>query len=282
MTADAAAVADAIDDALFTRLVAIVREAGELTMRHFRDGRRIAARIEWKTGGSPVTEVDLAVDTLLQNKLACLLPDAGWLSEETVDTRARLDKRMVFVVDPIDGTRAFMDGDPRFAVCVAVVLDGLPVAGIIDAPALGEIFTARVGRGAFLNGARIAPSSRADLHGARLVGPKFLTDPVASRLGMVAQPKTPSLALRFAHTAAGVFDVAVASTNAHDWDIAAADLILHEAGASLRDIDGVRPRYNREGVTHAVLVAATDTLGAPVRTALRDIIDIERNKRGKA
>ena len=281
MPAEKAALAEAVDDALFARIAAIVREAGVLTMRHFREGGRIAGRVDWKAGGSPVTEVDFAVDLLLREQLGALLPDAGWLSEETADTPARLERTVVFVVDPIDGTRAFMDGDPRFAVSVAVVVDGRPVAGIIDAPALDQIFVARAGRGAFLNGQPITASRRVDFEGARLAGPKFLIDPVARTLVMAAQPKVPSLALRFAQTAAAMFDVAVASANAHDWDIAAADLILHEAGASLRDLDGRTPAYNRPSVQHGILVAATDDLSGPVRDALKHVTKDGRNHKGK-
>lgn len=273
---------DTIDDAAFAAVAAIVREAGELTMRHFRRGSRIAGRVDWKTGGSPVTEVDLAVDTFLRTRLPTVFPDAGWLSEETADTPARLGRETVFVVDPIDGTRGFMEGDPRFAVSVALVVGGRPVAAVVDAPALDQIFTARAGQGAFLNGAPIRASSHAGLEKARLVGPKFLTEPVARELGMAPQPKTPSLALRFSQTAAGMFEVAIASTNSHDWDIAAADLILHEAGATLRDLDGRELVYNRPEVKHGILVAAPDRMSAPVRDALNDITDNGHNNRGKA
>ncbi len=270
--------AEGLDDARFALFAAAVREAGELTMAHFRNGARIAGRIEWKVGNSPVTEVDLAVDRLLQDRLSALLPEAGWLSEETADTPARLSRRLVLVVDPIDGTRAFMEGDPRFAVSVALVLDGRPVAAVLDAPALDHIYTARLGQGAFLNGRRIAAGAATGGQAVKLAGPKFLIDPVARDLDMVTQPKVPSLALRFAQVAAGDFDVAVASTNAHDWDIAAADLILTEAGARLRTLDDEEPVYNRAETKHGILVATTDPFLAPVRNALAEVTATWRNK----
>lgn len=262
------AFANDIDDALFAQIAAATREASALTMKHFRNGSRIAGRIDWKAGNSPVTEVDLAVDTLLRSRLSALLPAAGWLSEETADTPARLDKRAIFVVDPIDGTRGFMEGDPRFAVSVALVVDGRPVAAVVDAPAIEQVFTARRGTGAFLNGKRIHATTKRDRGDTRLVGPRFLIDPVARDLGMIAQPKVPSLALRFAQVAAGMFEVAVASVDAHDWDIAGADLILTEAGAHLRTMDDTQPVYNRPETKHGILVAATDPFLAPVRKAL--------------
>lgn len=267
-----------LDDARFAEFAAIVREAGELTMAHFRDGARIAGRIDWKAGNSPVTEVDLAVDRLLQDRLSALLPEAGWLSEETADTPARLSRRLVLVVDPIDGTRAFMEGDPRFAVSVALVLDGRPIAAVLDAPALDHIYTARLGYGAFLNGRRIEAGATPKGRAVKLAGPKFLIDPVARDLDMVAQPKVPSLALRFAQVAAGDFDVAVASSDAHDWDIAAADLILTEAGARLRTLDDAEPVYNRAETKHGILVATTDPFLAPVRNALAEVTATWRKK----
>lgn len=274
---DSLDIAGGLDDARFARLAAAVREAGVLTMTHFRNGARIAGRIDWKVGNSPVTEVDLAVDRLLQERLSALLPEAGWLSEETADTPARLSRRLVLVVDPIDGTRAFMEGDPRFAVSVALVLDGRPIAAVLDAPALDHIYTARLGRGAFLNGRRIDADPRPG-QAAKLAGPKFLIDPIARDLKMVAQPKVPSLALRFAQVAAGDFDVAVASSDAHDWDIAAADLILTEAGARLRTLDDDEPVYNRAETKHGILVATTDPFLAPVRNALAEVTATWRKK----
>lgn len=271
-------IAGGLDDARFAHFAAAVREAGELTMAHFRNGARIAGRIDWKAGNSPVTEVDLAVDRLLRERLSALLPQAGWLSEETADTPARLSRRLVLVVDPIDGTRAFMEGDPRFAVSVALVLDGRPVAAVLDAPAIDHIFTARLGQGAFLNGRRIEAEGAPRGQAVKLAGPKFLIDPVARGLDMVAQPKVPSLALRFAQVAAGDFDVAVASTDAHDWDIAAADLILTEAGARLRTLDDKEPVYNRAETKHGILVATTDPFLAPVRNALAEVTATWRTK----
>ncbi len=274
------AVLDAIDDRRFADLLAIVHDAGALTLNHFRNGARIAGRIAWKEGGSPVTEVDLAVDIFLRERLSDLFPEAAWLSEETADTPDRLSSRTVLIVDPIDGTRGFMDGDPRYAVSVALVVDGRPVAGVVDAPALEHVFSARAGRGAFLNDRAIhAPSG--SLQGAKIAGPKFLIEPVAEKLGLFAQPKVPSLALRFAQVASGDFDVAVASTDAHDWDIAAADLILHEAGAQLLTIDGVPVAYNMAQTKHGILIAAAEAFQSPVLAAVREVRERWQKKQSR-
>ena len=271
MDRDTTLAADHLDDRRFAALLAIVREAGELTMRHFRIGARVSGRVDWKEGGSPVTEVDFAVDRLLRERLSELLPDAGWLSEETADTPDRLSKRTVWIVDPIDGTRGFMEGDPRFVVSVALVVDGRPVAAVLDAPALNHVYSARAGQGAHLNDQRVEAPSDASVPNARIAGPKFLIEAVAQKLKMAAQPKVPSLALRFAQVASGDFEVAVASSDAHDWDVAGADLILNEAGARLLTPEGAALVYNRNETKHGILIAAADPFQSPVRGILCDV-----------
>ena len=222
--------------------------------------------------------MDLAVDRLLRDRLSSILTAAAWLSEETADTPARLGADMVFIVDPIDGTRGFMNGDPQFSISVAVVVGTRPVAAIVHAPAVGQIFTARLGRGAALNGRPIAIAANVALAGARVAGPKFLIDPAARRLDLVTQPKVPSLALRFARVASGTFEAAVASTDANDWDVAAADLILHEAGAGLRTLEGAELTYNKPQTRHGILIAASERLQAPLREALSAITQDRRDQ----
>ena len=153
---------DADTDALAARdlLVSAAREAGALALEHFHVGGRTSARVVTKAGGSPVTDADLAADALLKRRLQEALPDAGWLSEETVDDFERLSRRSLIIVDPIDGTRAFVIGDPRWCVSVALVVDERPVAGVVYAPALDETYAAARGGGATFNGAPLAPHRR--------------------------------------------------------------------------------------------------------------------------
>ena len=243
----------AAPEATLATLARIARAAGALAMGWFRAGARTSAHIDYKSGGSPVTEADLAVDSYLATHLRAAFPSAGWLSEETADSGDRLTREWSLIVDPIDGTRAFAEGDPRWAVSVALVRAGQPFAGVVEAPALNQSFTAFAGGGAYLNGARMdanAASSRT------IAGPKPLIEPIARRLGLIAADKTPSLAVRFAHVASGAFCAGVASPNAHDWDIAAADLILREAGARLAGLDGAAIAYNRTAIRHGALYAA--------------------------
>lgn len=249
--------------AILPRIEGIVREAGEIALEFFRHGAKTEAQVTLKDCGSPVTEADLRIDRFLYDHLSELAPDVGWLSEETVDSPDRLSREALFVVDPIDGTRGFMGGDPCFAVCVALVIGDRPVYGIVHAPALAETFVATLGCGATLNGAPIAVSSRQDLTGARLAGPEHLHRVLAGGgLIYARQKRLPSLAMRLLRVADGEFDAALARENASDWDIAAADLILHEAGGVLTDLRGRAPSYNRASPKHPELAAGPPGLQA--------------------
>ncbi|MDE2578122.1 MAG: 3'(2'),5'-bisphosphate nucleotidase CysQ [Hyphomicrobiales bacterium] len=263
--------ADSSPSAIADALLAAAREAGALAMTWFREGAATAAQVSYKAGGSPVTEADLAVDAFLRERLGAQFRAAGWLSEETADSQERLSRTLTLVVDPIDGTRGYAQGDRRWAVALAVVLDGRPVAGVIEAPALGETYRAAAGAGATLNGRPLQLSATARLAGGLLAGPKTPGEALAAAAGMHLAPKTPSLAVRFAHVASGAFDAAGSSPNAHDWDIAAADLVLREAGGLLTDIGGRAPLYNRINIKHDALYAAPAASHAQLlEAALRD------------
>jgi myo-inositol-1(or 4)-monophosphatase len=143
-------------DADLDLLTRAALEAGQLAMTFFRQSPQAWAKL----GGSPVTEADMAVDTLLRTGLLAARPDYGWLSEETADDLSRRERQTIFVVDPIDGTRGFIEGDDRWCVSVAVVHEGRPVVGALYAPARQAIYTAVTGRGAWSGEARLAVSDR--------------------------------------------------------------------------------------------------------------------------
>ncbi len=251
-------------------MVAVAKQAGDLALDWFRPGARTSADVQTKDGGSPVTEADHAADALLKHALLNLDPEAGWLSEETLDTPERLTRQRLFIVDPIDGTRAFMAGDPRWGVSVALVEAGTPTIGILHMPALAQTFTAILGQGAFLNEHPIKVSQAKVLAGGRFAGPQPLLERFA-RTGEPISPKgkVPSLAYRIALVAAGEIEAGLASTNAHDWDIAAADLIVHEAGGFLADMQGKRPAYNQLLPKHGILAAAPERFRAEITSRLR-------------
>jgi myo-inositol-1(or 4)-monophosphatase len=245
---------------------------GELAMSFFRRNPVVRSKL----GGSPVTDADMQVDELLRTTLLAARPHYGWLSEETADDPAQRTHDTIFVVDPIDGTRGFIEGDDRWCVSLALVRGGRPLVAVLNAPARGESFSAIVGEGAWSGASRLAVSATSVLAGARLAGPRgwLRTDAiVAGRAALEAH--VPSLAYRFAMVAAGRIDAAFASPRANDWDLAAADLLVHEAGGRLTDLDGRIPLYNREIPRHGALAAANAALHpdvlAIVRAAEREV-----------
>ncbi len=273
----------ALDDAaLLAAMTRITLEAGRIAASYFRSGATTSAAVESKFGGSPVTEADFAVDRFLRPALSALAPEAGWLSEETTDTDERLSRERLFIVDPIDGTRAFIKGDPRWAVSVALVESGRPRAAVLHLPALDETYAAVSGGGATLNGAVIRASARETLAGGRVAGPpKALEGLKQAGLSFEAMPRVPSLAYRLALVADARLDASLASTDSHDWDIAAADLLLHEAGARLSTLDGRPPRYNAALPRHGVLTAAPQQLGEELIRALLQSSNNAKASHGK-
>jgi myo-inositol-1(or 4)-monophosphatase len=225
-----------------------------------------------KSPGHPVSEADIAVDRLLQARLLAARPDYGWLSEETADNPARLQNRALWVVDPIDGTRDFLRGRKGWAVSVALVVDGEVRIGVLDAPALGDRFAAARGHGATRNGEAIRVSGRTEAAGARLpVDPQMITSKLWTRpLDAVAVYKPNGIALRIAMVACGEADAVFDGRSSSEWDVAAAALILEEAGGAITDRNGAQYRFNKASPTTAGLVAATPALHAPMLQRLAE------------
>ncbi|MHA6318468.1 3'(2'),5'-bisphosphate nucleotidase CysQ [Altererythrobacter sp. CAU 1778] len=222
------------------RLESIVREAGRMALSRWPgDGHTVA---NWeKSPGSPVCEADLEVDAFLKRELAALLPAAGWLSEETADSTARLERGLCWSVDPIDGTRDYLRGRPGWAISVALVSERRPLIGMLFAPVAGEFWQATAGQGATRDGARLRVAKRDELAGARVPADSL---PAADRiLAMVDKPN--SIALRIAKVAAAEADIVATLRWGYEWDIAAATLIAREAGASVSDALGAPLSYNK-------------------------------------
>jgi len=254
----------------YTRLTAAVREAGALALNAF--GRPLKSWI--KHGDSPVSEADIAVNELLRTRLMITGADDGWLSEESENDPARLTKPRVWVIDPIDGTRAYIAGREDWSISAALVEDGRPTVAVVFAPVTDELFVALAGKGATRNGAPMAASAGASLDGARTAGPKRALESIAAhRPGLVITPRIHSLALRLVRVAQGELDAAIAGGNSHDWDLAAADLLVHEAGGMLTSLDGGPLTYNLPNPVHNVLVAA----GRERHPALLELIRAQHN-----
>ena len=230
-----------------------VREAGALALSLFRTELK-----NWiKGASSPVSEADIAVNDLIAGRLRSATPDYGWLSEESADDEARLGKHLVWIVDPIDGTRAYLAGREDWCVSVALVAAGAPVVAAVFAPASGEFFFAQRGSGSWLNGAAIHATSGTELEFPRIAGPKPLIERLNRSGGEIAlHPRIGSLALRLCRVADGKLDAAFAGGQSRDWDLAAANLIVQEANGSMTGLSGDTILYNRREVTHGVLVAA--------------------------
>ena len=227
------------------------QEAARIAMRYFRKNPKVS----WKAGQSPVTEADFAVDAYLQHELMNARPGYGWLSEESLDDRKRLAARRTFVVDPIDGTRAFIEGNDVWCVSVAVVENNRPVAGVLNCPARGEVYEAAKGQGAFLNNRALTSKERPAEITFSASKSTMARLPAKWSLPIRAVPHVPSLAYRLAMIASGALDGTFVKPNSHDWDIAAADLILSETGGSLRNADGTTPLFATENPAHHILVA---------------------------
>jgi myo-inositol-1(or 4)-monophosphatase len=242
----------------YALLKVAVRDAGELALTYFR--RSIL--VKRKMDGSEVSEADLAVDTALKLDLLTKRPDYGWLSEETEDDRERLKHARVWVVDPIDGTSAFLRHVPEWTVSAALVEDGAPVIGIVFNPATGEFFHAIKGRGAFLNDQPIKASDKKTLDGAFLIasGGLFKKKIWKEPWPEVKTKWVNSVAYRLALVASGMADATISLSTKCEWDLAAAALLVEEAGGAITNHHGEAHRYNLAVPRFPSLVASGKAL----------------------
>ena len=243
------------DEAL---LIGAVRAAGALALSFFRNG--VVGRS--KADNTPVSDADLAVDKMLRERLIGERPDYGWLSEESVDNLSRLEAVRVWIVDPIDGTRAFLAGTPEWTIAAALVENCEPVLAAVFNPATAEMFTARRGRGAYLNGVPISVTTPAEIDGCRMIATKGF---FKHKIWAAPWPRTEStwfnsIAYRLALIAAGRADATLSLTGKSEWDIAAAALLVEEAGGRITDAAGAALTFNKPSPRMNGLVAAAPKL----------------------
>jgi myo-inositol-1(or 4)-monophosphatase len=222
-------------------VIAAIQHAAALAMDKWRAGGAPDTKVWEKSKGNPVSEIDLAVDALLKARLLAILPEAGWLSEETADHPARLGRRFVWVVDPIDGTRDYVGGRSGWCVSVALVDDGLPVFAVMAAPAQDKLWVATAGEGVTCNDERLYGSTRTDFIGSRVPAddlPKLDRD-------LVTVTKPNSIAMRMTMVACDRADLVATLRWGNEWDIAAANLVAQEAGALVTDALGKPIVYNK-------------------------------------
>lgn len=222
-------------------------------------------------GAGPVTEADLAVNVMLEAELQRARPDYGWLSEETEDTTDRLNREAVFIIDPIDGTRSFAKGSRTWAHSLAIAHDGIVTAAVIFLPQRDLLYTAQAGKGASLNGAPLTPGLRTDLAGADILTNRSSMD--AHHWDGIApefkRAHRPSLAYRMALVAQGRYDGMLTVFPAWEWDIAAGDLILREAGAAVTDKSGAPLRFNNADPRSDGVVAGSRAIHGAMVSRLR-------------
>lgn len=233
--------------------------AGEVAMRHFREDPEVWQKDD---GQGPVSEADLACDRLLREHLTTARPEYGWLSEESTDDHGRLDAERIFIVDPIDGTRAFLKGEPDWSISLAVADRGRIVTGLVYLPARDQTYSAAAGQGARRDGERLIVSARETLEEATALGakPQFRSEFWPGGSPPCARSFRSSIAWRLCLVAAARFDLMLTLRDSWEWDVAAGSLIAEEAGARVTDGIGGPLRFNRRTPLNPGVIAAPPLL----------------------
>ncbi len=258
-------------ESLLNDAAEITCQAGEVIMGYFRS----AMEVQDKSPDNPVTAADFAADSLLKEKLQQLLPEAGWLSEETVDNPQRLDRRYVWVVDPLDGTKEFVMGIPEFSISVALVEDGAPLLAVILNPATGELYRGARALGVRLNNEPVRVSLRGELAGATIDASRseIRRGEFAPFEANMSIRTMGSIAYKLARVSAGQADATWSRGPKNEWDICAGALLVQEAGGRCVDLYDApflfnMPRTKVNGIIadngrlHDQIVNALSPLGA--------------------
>lgn len=231
------------------------RAAGQIALRFWRQDPKSWDKAD---GAGPVTEADLAVNEELHALLTGARPGYGWLSEESEADPSRLDATHCFIIDPIDGTRAFIAGQEGFSHSLAVARGDRIVAAVVHLPVSGRCYAAHEGGAALLDGVPIAPTDRG-VEGASVLTYRAVSEPGYWKGGRVPgfrREFRPSLAWRLCLAAEGRFDAALSLRAAWEWDIAAGSLIAERAGAAVTDRHGQPMRFNSpRGMVDGLIVA---------------------------
>ena len=236
-------------------LVTAAREAGKIARGFFKSDAQVWEKSD---NAGPVTEADLAVNQMLERTLPAARPDYGWLSEETEDDTSRRKKSRVFVIDPIDGTRAFIAGSDTWAHSLAIVEDGRPVAAVVYLPMLDKMYTASRDTPAKLNGQKIMVSGRTKISGATVLAakPNFDQHHWRGNVPDVEPAFRSSLAYRLALVAEGHFDAMLTLRPTWEWDVAAGSLLIAQAGGVVTGRHNEEPVFNNARPQLSGMVAA--------------------------
>ncbi|MBF0193306.1 MAG: 3'(2'),5'-bisphosphate nucleotidase CysQ [Magnetococcales bacterium] len=248
--------------------------AGNVIMKYYREGKQVtnSAEVRNKGANNPLTKADLEADSLLNKMLLDTRPEYGWLSEETTDNPTRMDKKRVWVVDPIDGTKEFIIGLPQFAVSIGLIEDGKPIAACVHNPATKETFLAVLGSGSSLNGQPIKTTPRSQLTGSTCLASRSETkrgdwDGFKSEFAITTMG---SIAYKLALVAAGRYDISFTLTPKNEWDFCAGALLVTEAGGKITHKDGEECIYNKKNPLVRSLLASNGTLHPSLLQRLKD------------
>jgi myo-inositol-1(or 4)-monophosphatase len=248
---------------------AAIAIAGAEALRYAADGFETFT----KADQSPVTSADLAVNQILQTRLLDAFPDDGWLSEESPDSPARLDKKRVWVIDPIDGTSAFVDREPEFCISVALVSDGRPVVAAIYNPSTAELYMAIRGDGLRLNGRAVSPP-RPEVNGPPIIALSHWEEQrgrfKAVEPHIRSRPMR-SIAWAMALAAGGRIHAVATFESQNEWDIAAGSLLVEEAGGRTTDGSGGALRFNRPEPRYQGIIATSRHLPAAINERIRSL-----------
>lgn len=259
---------------ILPEMITIAQEAGQTISQFYQS----AFTVREKAPDNPVTEADLAADTLLKKRLTQLLPEAGWLSEETADNPGRLQQEWLWVVDPLDGTKEFVEGIPEFAVSVALVHQQMPVAAVVFNPITQDCFSAQQGQGVVYNGRAVQVSQQTTLAQAVVEASRSerKRGEFAPFENQVQVQTMGSIAYKLARVAAGLTEATWSRGPKHEWDICAGVLLVWEAGGRCVDLDQrplrfnqPRPKVNGLLATNQALYPAVCNLLAPHRHTAR-------------
>lgn len=242
-----------------------IRAAGAEALRLASDG----FEIHIKPDRSPVTSADLAVNRILEGRLREAFPDDGWLSEESPDDPARLEKARVWVIDPIDGTKAFIRREPEFCISVALIEAGRPVVAAIFNPSTDELFSARRGGGLLFNDNPSAwPEYSANRNPVIALSPWEYEAGRFKSLGAAANRPMRSIAWALALAASGRIHAVATFEPENEWDVAAGTLLIEETGGTITDGSGQRLEFNRSNPCYRGIVAIHQACPDPVRQQL--------------
>lgn len=240
-------------------LLGAVQAAGDIALKYFQKDVDV-----WDKGDGqgPVTQADLEIDKMLNAELLGARPDYGWLSEETEDDLKRLEHETVFIVDPIDGTRSFINGHENFATAIAIARKGVVEAAVVHCPVKKLTYWAALGQGAYLNGEAIVNSGASEVQSARVLasGAQMKSGHWRNQPPPIERHFRSSLAYRLCLVAQGRFDGMITLRDTWEWDVAAGDLICREAGAMVSDKHKCLPIYNQEKPALAGMIAAAPIL----------------------